>query len=250
MNGKKIPKAKLKTYIKQIVELENKFGKYNQKGENEIYLKDTGYLINKNDFNNFKLKLNYSQLKLYIYDESKFNAKLSELYGNTKEIAFIPCEQKIFNSSKDLIANLNKYNEYAIINLFVWKIINNGKYNENEGKINFEIKDNKIVLSFRNGVNVYFKYNSNIISYNNLLSSLSGDKNKMILQIKDHKDNKNNGNNSPKKLLLNLNKANEENLINKLYLSMIDFYNYEQIIMNQLKLNENSNNEIMEGYFL
>ena len=43
MNGKKIPKAKLKTYIKQIVELENKFGKYNQKGENGIYLKDNGY---------------------------------------------------------------------------------------------------------------------------------------------------------------------------------------------------------------
>ena len=80
-------------------------------------------------------------------------------------------EQKIFHSSKDLLNNLSKYNEYVIINLLVWNIINNGKYNNKEGIINYEVKENKIILFFGSGAYFYFKYDSNIININKLLSS-------------------------------------------------------------------------------
>ena len=167
---KKITKEKFMVYIKQLVELENIFGRYNRKDENQS-IKDIGYLIDKKDFDNFKNKLFYPIFKTLINDDSKFNTKLNELYGNNKEITFTPIEQKIFSSSKDLLNNLSKYDEYVIINLLVWNIINNGKYNNIEGIINYEVKDNKIILFFGSGAYFYFKYDSNIININKLLSS-------------------------------------------------------------------------------
>ena len=157
MEVKKIPKIKFKYHIKQLLDLEKIFAKYNQKAENQTYTRDTGYLIDKKYFNNFINRLFYPIFKTLINDDSKFNAKLNELYGNNKEITFTPLEQKIFHSSKDLLNNLSKYNEYVIINLLVWNIINNGKYNNKEGIINYEVKENKIILFFGSGAYVYFK---------------------------------------------------------------------------------------------
>ena len=94
----------------------------------------------------------------------------------------ITCEQKFFSSSKDLIKSLNKNSEYAIINLLVWKMINNGKYSDRKGKINFEIKNDKISLSFGTGINIHFKFISNIISYNNLLTE-SRNKTKIVSKV-------------------------------------------------------------------
>ena len=182
---KTIPKSKFKTYINSLFDLENIFGRYNRKDENQS-IKDIGYLIDKKDFDNIKNKLLFPVFKSIINDDTQFNMKLNELYGNNEEITFIPCEQKFFSSSKDLIDSLNKNSKYAIINLLVWKMINNGKYSENEGKINFEIKDNKISLSFGTGINIHFKFNSNIISYNNLLIE-SRNKTKIVSKVQHHK---------------------------------------------------------------
>ena len=246
----KIPKARFKPYIKQLIDLENIFGKYNQKNDNKIVMKNTGYLIDKNDFDNFKSKLYYSLFKTLINDDSKFKEKLDELYGNNKEITFIPFEQKNFSSSRDLIDNLYKNNEYVIITLLVWKIINNGKYKENVGKISFEIKNDKILLNFGTGANVYFKYNLNIISYKNLTLKLE-EKEKIAYNVQNHK--KSNGEGGPIKLIINENKNYKitlEKLIEKLYKSMIEYNNFEKLLMNKLKLNGFNNNEIIEGYFL
>ena len=160
----KIPKSKFKVYIKTLLDLENLFNIYNQKS-----VKDSGYLIYKKYYDDFKNKLYYSIFKSIINDENKFNSQLNAFYGNNNEIKFIPCEQKIFSNSKDLCVSLSLNNEYVIINTLLWKMINNGKYNEDAGKINFEIKDNKIILHFGNDDDVYFKYNSNIITNKNLL---------------------------------------------------------------------------------
>ena len=185
---KRIAKDKFKIFIKTLLDLENLFIKYNQKSESQINAKDFGYLIDKNYFDNFKNKIYYSMFKPLINDNNKFKMKLNELYGNNKEIAFTPCEQKIFGTSRDLLSSLFKNNEYVIINILVWKIINNGKYNENEGKINYEIKDNKIILFFGNEDYVYFKYNQNIIINQNLFSR-SGEKTKVTSQVENHRNN-------------------------------------------------------------
>ena len=238
INEIKVTKTNFKKYIRIINELEHLFDKYGQKNGSQICLKEFGFLIHKKYYDNIKDKLNYSIFKSYIADDNEFNSKLDEFYENKKEISFIPCKQELFYSSKDLIQNLFKNNEYAIINFSLWKIINNGKYIENEGRIKYEIRENKIILSFGTGINVYFKYNSNIISYKNLVSS-SKEKNNEIK--------------SPMKLIINQNfnnKITKEKMIDKLYLSMIEFNNFEKLIMNKLKLDKNDTNEIMEGYFL
>ena len=165
----KIPKSKFKLYIKTLLELENLFNKYNQKSESKKIVYDSGYLIDKKYFDNFKNKLYYPIFKSIINNDNKFNSQLEAFYGNNNKIKLIPCEQKIFSNSKDLCVSLSLNNEYIIINTLLWKMINNGKYNEDVGKINFEIKDNKIILHFGNDDDVYFKYNSNIITNKNLL---------------------------------------------------------------------------------
>ena len=165
----KIPKSKFKICIKILLELENLFNKYNQKSESKKIVYDSGYLIDKKYFDNFKNRLNYSIFKSMLNNDYEFKSKFNELYRYNKEIKLIPCEQKIFSNSKDLCVSLSLNNEYVIINTLLWKMINNGKYNEDAGKINFEIKDNKIILHFGNDDDVYFKYNSNIITNKNLL---------------------------------------------------------------------------------
>ena len=228
---KTIPKSKFKSYINALFELENIFEIYNQKNENQISIKDNGYLIDKKDFDNIKNKLIFPVFKSLINDDIQFNAKLKELYGHNEEIALITCEQKFFSSSKDLIKSLNKNSEYAIINLLVWKMINNGKYSDSEGKINFEIKDDKISLSFGTGINIHFKFNSNIISYNNLLTE-SRNKTKIVSKVQHHKSN---SVDMPMKFEINLNNNKEKpqgkkvsnyfiksNFINKDYKAKID----------------------------
>ena len=180
----KIPKSKFKVYIKKLIELENLFNKYNQKSESKKSVKDSGYLIYKKYYDDFKNKLYYSIFKSTINDDNKFNSQLNAFYGNKNEIKFIPCEQKIFSKSNDLTVSFSLNNEYVIINTLLWKMINNGKYTENEGKINFEIKDNKIILHFGNNDDVNFKYNLNIISNKNLLSKF-GDNSKISSQIQN-----------------------------------------------------------------
>ena len=149
-----LPKTKLKPHIKAILDFENLINDYYKKiKDNKIkdkkttLIKDNGYLINKKIFDKLKEDLSYSKLKAYINDESKFNEKLNEKYGNISHITYIPCEQKIFKSSKELLYNLSKGNEYIIINSEVWKKFNNGRHKENEGKICYEINEINMVIA-------------------------------------------------------------------------------------------------------
>ena len=124
----KIPKIKFRFCIKTILDFENSIKNYYQKEKNIKPIKDNGYLIDKKSFDDLKDKLSYSEFKEYINDVSIFYSKINEKYGNNEEITYIPLEQKIFNTSKDLIANLSKNNEYIIINKPVWNMFNNRKY--------------------------------------------------------------------------------------------------------------------------
>ena len=127
-------------------------------------------------------------------------------------------------------------------------MINNGKYDENVGKINLVIKDNIIILHFANEDKTYFKYNINLITNKNLLPRLSNNSISSIFQ-----NGFNNEAKSQEKLIINKNLNNKislEKLVDKLYLNMIEYNNFEKLIMNKLKLNGNNNNEIIDGYFL
>jgi hypothetical protein len=97
---------------------------------------------------------------------------INKKYVNIEYITFTPCEQIIFKISEELEDKIKKGNEYIIINNSVWKLINNGKYKENEGKIIYEINNEYLKIFLCEGEMVYFKYNTNIIRNQNLLPGL------------------------------------------------------------------------------
>ena len=162
----KIPRNKFKLFIKILLELDNLFLLYNQKKEKEI-INDSGYLVDKKSFDDIKSNVYYSIFKSYVNDDSKFNAKMDELFGNHKDVTYNPLEQKIFKTSKEFLNDISIVKEYIIINTIVWKMINNKKYKEDEGKIKYQIKDKNIIIIFDNGNNTSFKYDLNNIKINN-----------------------------------------------------------------------------------
>ena len=142
MSEIQIPKNKLKLFLKELFDLDNLFIENYQKvkGKN-IKIKEIGFLIDKKCFDDIKEKLSYSEFKKYANDDKRCEEMIKEHYENMNYITFIPCEQKIFKTSKELEESIKKGNEYIIINNLVWKLINNGKYKENEGKIFYEINN-------------------------------------------------------------------------------------------------------------
>ena len=168
-NEIKITKQKIKSFIKAFIDLEIAFENYYKKVKEKKISKDNGYLIDKKKIDKIKEKLSYSEIKIYINDDTKFKNKLEEKFKNINEIVCETCEQKIFESSKDFIQSISNYNEYEIIDKTVWMLINNGKLKENEGKIFYEINENNLLLSF-NSDKVYFSLsNSNVLKSKNLL---------------------------------------------------------------------------------
>ena len=186
----KIPRNKFKLFIKILLELDNLFVLYNQKKEKEI-INDSGYLVDKKSFDDIKSNAFYSIFKSYVNDDSKFNAKMEELFGNYKDIAYNPLEQKIFKTSKEFLNDISIVKEYIIINTIVWKMINNKKYKEDEGKIKYQIKGKNIIIKFDNGDNVDFKYDLNAIKFNNLISRTGNFNNslKIVMKSKDLNEN-------------------------------------------------------------
>ena len=165
-------KYKFKTYIRTLLEFDIQIQKeYQSAKEQKFVIISNGYLIDKKCFDDLKDKLFYSDFKPYINDSPKFSDKFKEKFGNIKDIAYIPCEQIIFNNSKELIDSLLKGKEYIIINDPVWKIFNNGKYKENEGKIVYQINENIMIINI-DGDTSSFRHNLNIINKNCLVSRL------------------------------------------------------------------------------
>jgi len=242
-----IPKTKFKSYIKVILEFDNLINDYYKtiKEKKTTLIKDNGYLIDKKIFDKLKEELSYLKFKTYIREETEFNKKLNEKYGNSNHIKINGFEQEKFNTFKELLANLSKGNEYIIINTEVWKKFNNGRYKENEGKIGYEINEINFVINL-NEEKVYFKHNFNIIK--------SGD---LLLRI-GTKVSKDNGEDSSyyhhPNIAVDINKTIEsrEKLIVQLYSSLIEYNNFQNFLITQLKEKNKSNNncKIMEGYFI
>ena len=148
----------------------NKFGefiKYNQAISNfENYIKEIysspdnkgykGYIINNNDFEEFKVNINYDKYKYYqnnkeylhkyYYAPIKFN-KIKKI----KQIEF-----KTFQYLRNMILNGNKY---IIINEELWKIICDKKY-ENDSPIIYYIDSDDLYFNFENEKILYFNINN------------------------------------------------------------------------------------------
>ena len=186
----KIPRNKFKLFIKTLLELDKIFLLYNQKKEKEI-INDSGYLVDKKSFDDIKSNVYYSIFKSYVNDDSKFDTKMKELFGNFKDITYNPLEQKIFKTSKEFLNDISIVKEYIIINYIVWKMINNKKYKEDEGKTKYQIKGKNIIIRFDNGDNADFKYDLNVIKFNNLISRTGNFNNslKIVIKSKDLNEN-------------------------------------------------------------
>ena len=211
-NEIKITQKNFKSFIKALIDLEITFENYYKKAKEKKISKDNGYLIDKKKIDKIREKLSYSELKIYINDDTKFKNKLEEKFKNINEIVCETCEQKIFESSKDFIQSISNYNEYEIIDKTVWMLINNGKLKENEGKIFYEINGNNLILSF-NSDKVYFSLsNSNVLRSKNLLLNNGN-------QTSDKKNNKFDGKNDK-----NFIKKNE-NILNHKYILFLFIIN-------------------------
>ena len=245
-----LPKTKFKSYIKALFDFDNLMNDYYKKVKEKKpeLIKDNGYLINKKQFDKLKEELSYSKFKKHINEESKFNEMLNEKYGNASHITYIPIEQKIFNSSKNLLSNLCQEQEYVIVNKEIWKKFNNGRYKENEGIISYEINENIIVINL-DGEKTYFKYNLNIIKYGDLLSRTGHEG----VKISKYNGSISFSHRYPN-INFDINKVieSEEKLLEKLYSSLIEYNNFEKFLINKLKEKNKDNNDdkLIEGYFI
>ena len=245
-NEIKITKQKFKSFIKAFIDLEITFENYYKKAKEKKTSKDNGYLINKKKIDKIREQLSYSEIKIYINDDTKFAKKLEEKFKNIKEIVCEACEQEIFESSKEFVHSISHYKEYEIIDEKVFILINSGKLQEKKGKIFYEISQNNLILSF-NSEKVYFSFtNSNVLKSENLLVNNVNLVREKIFQA----DNK--IENSPKQLFRNSknNSCHKDLELDDLYQSLVEFVKFENLLINKLKSNDNINNEQIEGYFL
>ena len=240
----KIQKKRFKSCIKMLLDFDKLIKKYYLECQDKSPIKDFGYLVDKNCFEDLKDKLSYSEIKIYINDDSKFNTKMAEKYGNDNDITYIPLEQKLFKTSQELIKSFSKINEYIIINLSLWKRFNNGKFKENEGKINYEINEKFLVINLDNGEKLNFSHNFNIIKSDNLKGKTG---NNMLINPENENYEDKKKKDSPTQIIGN-DINSDENSITDLYSSMIEYYNYEQLLLKKLIENNNDNiSIIMEG---
>ena len=113
-----------------------------------------GYLINLEDFEEFKKNIGYIFYQLFgdLYSYS-LNSK-----RGIKKLKTIE-----FNSSRYLINMLKNENKYIIINDELWKVVGE-KENENNYQIEYKIDKEYIIIEFNNKEKLYFKHkNNNII---------------------------------------------------------------------------------------
>ena len=222
----KISINEFKLYIRAFLDLDNFFNKnYQEVKEKNLMIKDSGYLIDKKCFDDLKEKLSYSEFIKYINDDIKFDQMLKEIYRNKEYIPIIPCDQKIFKTSEELENSIQKNNEYMIINNSVLKLINNEKYKENEGKIEYEINNEYLIISFSAEENVYFKYNINIINIKNLLPGLKN----IINNISTLETNEQNI------IEINIKKKNNNKKFDNYIKILMSFYLNDEYINNNIK---------------
>ena len=237
-----IKNDKFISVLKDLVRFEINIDKYYEsvKKDNRPK-KDSGYLINKAVLDDLKQKLSFSHFRNL--NENLFYKKKTEIFKNLEKITFKGAEQKIFNSYKEMKEDLMKNKkEYIIVNKKIWSWINNGKKTEYEGIKTYEINSKNFILFINDQEKAFFKHDSNIINYKNLLEEEIKDENKIIIsgieEVKENQKAKNVQKQLAKsKILPSSIKQGEKtsNPFKKGIKSMIAFYYFTKEINKQIK---------------
>ena len=159
-------------YKSAIKDFEENYVKDNFKNYN--YNEHRGYLINLENYNDLKIKINK------IDSDPFFESSSSTTTNNFHILKSIE-----FQTSSYLINMLFNQNEYIIINTSLWKL-----FGENEGKdakILYKIEKSIISLSLDDGVKLHFKCwnNDNIITISSFSYDLNGSYEKFKSNFED-----------------------------------------------------------------
>ena len=202
--------------------------------KNIIYRKDFKNILEQineydkkliHDYENFKkpVKKKGYLIKKKSLDELKDKLKYNSIkkYIFTDQFAKYFCSIKyekisldyinveIFNSFKELMKNLKGNNEYIIVNNQIANILSN-EFNEDEALINYEINSKNLILYLKSKEKLSFKHNLNIININSFCEIYIG--------------------------------------IENLYDSILEYYNFEKLIIKELK--DDNKQNIEEGYLI
>ena len=171
-----------------------------------------GYLIDKFIIDELKEKLFYKDLAQINPQnfENEIEKKIKEDFKITGG------EPKIFKTFKELNKSLTEKKEFVIINFTILSMIRNGNFNHEEGLIKFDIKSNKLILYLNNAEKIYFNKNSNLITIKQY------DKMEYIYE----KD------------------------LDKIYKIIVEYYNFEQLLIKKLKEQKKENIKEEEGYLI
>ena len=177
MKLKTINKNQYKKIIQTLKDFDDTINRYYSKKEGDSATKEFGYLIEKKLFDELKNKLGYSEIKNLSSVESIDNKK-EQIYKNAQTINYKTSEQIIFKDYKELEEDLktNK-SEYIIVNNKIWDLFkknelsvkNGNKNTQNKNQIKYEINEKNMILFLESNEKVFFKHDSNIIKYKNLL---------------------------------------------------------------------------------
>ena len=177
MEMKTIHKNQYIKIIQTLKDFDDTINRYYSKKEGDSATKEFGYLIEKKLFDELKNKLGYSEIKNLSSVESIDNKK-EQIYKNAQTINYKTSEQIIFKDYKELEEDLktNK-SEYIIVNNKIWDLFkknelsvkNGNKNTQNKNQIKYEINEKNMILFLESNEKVFFKHDSNIIKYKNLL---------------------------------------------------------------------------------
>ena len=203
--------------------------------KNIIYRKDFKYILEQineydkklaHDYENFKkpAKKKGYLIKKKALDELKDKLKYNSIkkYISSDQFAKYFCSIKydkisldysnvgIFNSFKELMKSLKENNEYLIVNNQIANILSND-FNEDEALIHYEINSKNLILYLNSKQKLSFKHNFNIININSFCEIYIG----------------------------------IENLCD----SIFEYYNFQKLIIKELKDDDKQNIE-EEGYLI
>lgn len=250
---KNIKKSEFSNVIKTLNQFEEKIQRlYNKERHNPI-TEEFGYLIEKTTLEILKIKLNYSNLVTYIIENQtgKLYKKINEIFKNAEDINFNPSKPKIFQNYDELVEDLKK-NEYVIVDSSICKLVTNENFDENKGKIKYEINSQNLILYLNDNEKVFFKQDSNIINNKNLLKENQNNQYKNENEKNEIENNSNITNyRKIKNSLAKISKPKEENnSSSKTLKSFLELYNFSKEIQNQLQKSKNSPFNIAKCYLI
>ena len=185
MTYKPIQKKEIEQIIKKIKNYQDNIDSFYKSAKNfdeKGCIKEFGFLMEKEIFENLKKALFYNDLANKTNKEP-LSEKINKKFKDAQVVNIKISEPKLFKDYKELENDLKNKNEYIIIDYNIFYIISNKKIDEERGKIFYEINREHLILFLNGKEKVYFSHNSNIINVANLLKEKNEEENIDIIDI-------------------------------------------------------------------